>query len=520
MDRLLSLPGARLTPLRGSRSSSWIYRYGVPSFCVAVALASTILVQRFFPYPFLFLFFAAVVVSAWFGGTTAGLFAVLLSTLAVDYFFVPPFYSFAVNATEMAYFIAFVLCAFVASGISSFKRNNEQELKEARDRLEVRVAERTSELQKSNAELQHSEQQLRLLTEVIPQQIWSGTSDGSIDYCNQRLLDYVGRSLKDVQGERFLETIHAEDRERFRQSWQEALSSGAPFEGEWRVRGADGEYRSFFTRGVPLQDTEKQTVRWYVTNTDIEEHRKAEQALMKTQAELAHLSRVLTMGELTASIAHEVNQPLAAIVTYGHACLEWLSTNPPTLDEARQAAKQIIQDGTRAGTVLSRIRAFFKKEFPAKQLLDMNEVIQELAIFLRDEAKTRHIILRTELAPGLPSVRGDRVQLQQVLLNLVMNAMDAVGETPGARKEIFVRSHLYERDKIIVQVEDSGTGISAEIAKKIFDPFFTTKPKGMGMGLSISRSIVESHEGQLWAAGHPAGGAVFQFTIPISSEKL
>ena len=143
MDRPLSLPGARLTPLRGSRSSPWIYRYGVPSFCVAVALASTILVQRFFPYPFLFLFFAAVVVSAWFGGTTAGLFAVLLSTLAVDYFFVPPFYSFAVNATEMAYFIAFVLCAFVASGISSFKRNNEQELKEARDRLEIRVADLT-----------------------------------------------------------------------------------------------------------------------------------------------------------------------------------------------------------------------------------------------------------------------------------------------------------------------------------------------------------------------------------------
>jgi signal transduction histidine kinase len=226
------------------------------------------------------------------------------------------------------------------------------------------------------------------------------------------------------------------------------------------------------------------------------------------------------MGELTASIAHEVNQPLAAIVTYGHACLEWLSTNPPTLDEARQAARQIIQDGTRAGTVLSRIRAFFKKEFPAKQLLDMNEVIEELAIFLRDEAKTRHIILRTELAPGLPNVRGDRVQLQQVLLNLVMNGMDAVGETPEARKEIFVRSRRYDKDKIIVIVEDSGTGVSAEIAEKIFDPFFTTKPKGMGMGLSISRSIVESHEGQLWAAAQPSGGAIFQFTIPISSEKL
>lgn len=491
----------------------------MPLLCVLVALASTILVQRFFPYPFLFLFFAAVMVSAWFGGTTAGLVAVLLSTLAVDYFFVPPYYSFAVNATEMAYLLAFVLCTFVASGVSSFKRNTEEELKEARDRLEIRVAERTLELQKSNAELQHSEHQLRVLTEVIPQQIWSGTSDGSIDYCNQRLLDYVGRSLQDVQGERFLETIHAEDRERFRQSWQGAVARGAPFEGEWRVRGARGEYRSFFTRGVPLPDTEKQMMRWYVTNTDIEEHRKAETALMKTQAELAHLSRVLTMGELTASIAHEINQPLAAIVTYGHACLEWLSTNPPTLDEARQAAKQIIQDGTRAGTVLSRIRAFFKKESPAKQLLDMNEVICELVTFLRDEAKTRHVALRTDLATGLPTVRGDRVQLQQVLLNLVMNGMDAVGEMPGEHHEILVRSRRYDDDKITVIVEDSGQGINPDIAEKIFHPFFTTKPKGMGMGLSISRSIVESHEGQLWAAAQPSGGAVFQFTIPISSEK-
>ncbi len=194
----------------------------------------------------------------------------------------------------------------------------------------MRVAERTAELQRSNGELRESEHQLRLLTEVIPQQIWSGAPDGSIDYRNQRLLDYVGRTMAVVRGERFIDTIHPEDRNSFRESWQHALATGEPFEGEWRVRGADGEYRSFFTRGVPLQDARRQTLRWYGTSTDIEEHRLAEQAPARTRL-LAHLSRFLTMGELTASIAHEVTQPLTAVVTYGHACLEWFSAEPPSL---------------------------------------------------------------------------------------------------------------------------------------------------------------------------------------------
>jgi PAS domain S-box-containing protein len=201
-----------------------------------MALGLTLLVQRFFPYPFLFLFFAAVMTSAWFGGPAPGLFAVLVSTLAVDYFFVPPFYSFSINATDVTYFIAFIVCSLVASWVSSFKKNGEEALKDARDRLELRVAERTAELQRSNGELRESEHQLRLLTEVIPQQIWSGAPDGSIDYCNQRLLDYVGRTMAEVRGERFIDTIHPEDRNSFRESWQHALATGEPFEGEWRVR--------------------------------------------------------------------------------------------------------------------------------------------------------------------------------------------------------------------------------------------------------------------------------------------
>jgi C4-dicarboxylate-specific signal transduction histidine kinase len=379
--------------------------YGIALLLVAAALVATLVVRGWFPYPFLFLFFAAVMASAWLGGTASGLFAVFLSTVAVAYFFVPPFYSFAINATDTSYFVAFVLCSLVASWVSSSKKKSEQALRDARDQLEARVAERTAEVRQSNTELRGS--------------------------------------------------IHARN--------------------------------------------------------------NAQQALMKTQAELAHLSRVLTMGELTSSIAHEVSQPLTAVVTYGHACLEWLSADPPNLPEAREVAARIIEDGTRAGAVLGRIRSLFKKEIPANNWLDMNEVIRELTVFLRGEAVRQGITLRTELSPNLPRVIGDRVQLQQVVLNLMLNGMDAMGKTNGLPKELVIRSQEEGSAGIRVIVEDSGIGLSPETAEHIFQPFFTTKTQGIGMGLSISRSIIESHAGRLWAEPRPSGGATFQFIVPIGS---
>lgn len=363
---------------------SLIRRYGIALLFVIAAFVPTLLLQRLFPYPLLFLFFGAVMASAWFGGTSAGLFAVLLSTLLVDYFFVPPFYSFSISATAEAYFAAFVACALAASWVSSAKKKSEEALREALDQLEVRVSERTAEL-------------------------------------------------------------------------------------------------------------------------------------MKTQTELAHLSQVLSMGELTASIAHEINQPLTAVVTHGHACIEWLSANPPNLEKSRQTIQRIIQDGTRAGAVLSRIRALFKKEAPAKDWLDINEVIHELTTFLHDDAMRRRIVIRTDLVPGLAKVKADRVQLQQVVLNLMMNGMDAMAETSDRAKELLISARSDESE-ILVRVEDSGVGLDPEAAEKIFNPFFTTKQHGIGMGLSISRSIIESHEGRLWAAPRPSGGAIFQFTLPIHSR--
>ncbi|SRR6266568_1642423 len=363
-----------------------IRQYTLATAFVSLAFVCTFFLQRFFPYPFLFLFFAAVMASAWFGGAGAGFFAVLVSTVVVAYFFVPPYYSWAITPTAVSYFAAFVVCALVVSWVSSARRQTEAALREARDQLEIRVSERTA-------------------------------------------------------------------------------------------------------------------------------------ALMRTQTEVARLSRVLSMGELTASIAHEISQPLTAVVTHGQACLEWLSASPPNLEKARLTTESIVRDGTRAGAVLGRIRALFRKEAPVKDWTDLNEIIHELIVFLRHEANGRQISLRTELSPDLPRVKADRVQLQQVVMNLMMNGMDAMSGAVVRAKELVIRSQEQAENQVLITVEDAGAGLDPETAEKIFDPFFTTKPHGIGVGLSISRSIIESHRGRLWAASRPGGGTVFQFTIPVSAEE-
>lgn len=499
------------------RSAAW--RYGIALLAVGVALGATLSLQNYFQYPFLFFFFGAVMVSAWFGGSAVGFTAVLLSTLAVAYFFIPPIHSIAINPTDEGYFASFVVCSIVASLVSASKRKTESQLQESRDQLEIRVVERTAELQRSNLGLQESEHRLRVLTEVIPQQIWSGTQEGFLDYCNQQFLDYAGCALEGLRGEGFLMTIHPAGRGHFQRSWQRAISAGRQFEGEWRWRGADGNFRWFFTRCVPLYDAEGKIVRWYATNTDVEDRRNAEEALLRTQSELARLSQSLSLGQLTVSIAHEVSQPLAAVITNGEACQEWLAAHPPNLEKARQSLQSVIRDGTRAGAVVSRIRALFQNQAPTKTAIDMREVIEELTVFFGDEAKRRGIAIRCEVEPNLPRTSGDRIQIQQVLLNLIMNAMDAMTDTRNKEKELVVRATQQGGTEILIRVEDTGCGFNDKTAEEIFKPFFTTKPRGTGMGLSISRSIVEAHEGRLWAAPRPSGGSVFGFTIPIRSEN-
>ena len=245
----------------------------------------------------------------------------------------------------------------------------------------------------------------------------------------------------------------------------------------------------------------------------IEDQKQAEETLRRARAELAHVTRVMTMGELAASIAHEVNQPLSAIVNNGSACVRWLAGESPNLAEAREAAQDIIREGNRAGEVINRIRAFLRKTETDKAPIDINQTIRDVVILMRNEAEGKGVALHMELASDLPAVLGDRVQLQQVILNLVMNGIEAMTSVTDRARELGIRSRKYESDKVLVAVQDSGAGLEGENFEEIFNAFYTTKAQGMGMGLAISRSIVEDHGGQLWAQPNDGPGTTFQFTL-------
>jgi C4-dicarboxylate-specific signal transduction histidine kinase len=251
--------------------------------------------------------------------------------------------------------------------------------------------------------------------------------------------------------------------------------------------------------------------------TESLERKHAEEARREAQAELARVSRVTTMGELTASLAHEVNQPIAAAVTNANTCLRWLTRDHPDLEEAREAASRIVKDATRAAGIISRVRLLFKKSSPQRELVDVNEAIREMIVLLRCEATRYNITVRMELAADLPRIMGDRVQLQQVLMNLIVNSIDAVKEVDGTR-ELAIKSQRTENEEVLVSVSDTGVGLPPEQTEQIFNAFFTTKPHGTGMGLRISRSIVESHGGRLWSADNSPRGANFCFTLPTKIE--
>ena len=224
-------------------------------------------------------------------------------------------------------------------------------------------------------------------------------------------------------------------------------------------------------------------------------------------------------GRVGASIAHEINQPLSAIVTNGSACLRWLAGETPNLAEAREAAERIVRDGNRAGDVMTRIRSFLKKTDTQEAQVDINRIIQEVVLLTQDEAVGKAVMVRTELADDVLLVTGDQVQLQQVILNLVMNGVDSIGAVTSGPRELVISSHLYASQKVLVAVQDSGIGIDPENLEKIFDAFYTTKLRGMGMGLAISRSIIEAHGGRLWAASNNGSGATFQFTLSRCEQK-
>jgi PAS domain S-box-containing protein len=307
----------------------------------------------------------------------------------------------------------------------------------------------------------------------------------------------------------FLDAIHPEDRD----AVLHAYSSCKPFMHEYRIVRPDGSMRWIWDRGFPIRNERGEIYRLAGIAEDITERKRAEQALHEAQAELARMIRVATMGELTASIAHEINQPLAAVVTNGSASLRWLAMRPPNLKQARKAVTSAIQEANRASEVIARIRALLRKGSGEMAPLDVNEVIREVLTLVGDQLIRGGVAAQTKLAVDVPAVFGDRVQLQQVILNLIMNGIDAMSTIADRPRELLIQTAAHP-EGVLIQVQDSGRGLEREQADRIFEPFFTTKPQGIGMGLSISRSIVETHGGRLWAAPASSNGAVFQLILP------
>ena len=368
--------------------------------------------------------------------------------------------------------------------------------------------------------LRASELHLRRMTETIPEMLWSATAEGAIDYCNTRVLDYTGFSAGELMGDGWIKLLHTDDVDRAARLWMSCVTTGAPYRMEVRAfRLADRMYRWCVMSALPLLDQQGRIVKWYGTVVDMHDRKQAQEDLRNTQTELAHMARVMTMGELTASIAHEVNQPLSAIIASGDSCSAWLSNDPPNLDKARAAASRIIQAATQASEIVLRLRALFKKTTSTTASVDINAVIEDTISLVHHETERNKIFLRTELHPGVPSVRGDRVQLQQVVLNLAMNGIESIAGLDHEPKRLMIRSTLSNTGELLVSVEDTGLGIDAEHADRLFAPFFTTKPQGIGMGLPICRSIIEAHGGRLWAAKNQPRGAVFHFALPVAAPS-
>jgi len=363
-----------------------------------------------------------------------------------------------------------------------------------------------------------SESDLIQFIDMIPALAWAADADGLPAFFNQYYLDYVGLSRAQMMGDGWARNLHPDDVPVILADWAAIMASRREGTSQARIRGADGQYRWFLFRANPLHGENGDVIRWYGVNTDIEDRKRIEEALLNTRSQLAHMTRVMTMGQLTASIAHELNQPLAGIITNAGTCLRMLGAEPPNVEGALATARRTIRDGNRASEVIARLRALFTNRNTAAEPIDLNAATQEVIALASTELQRANVSLRSRLTESLPLVTGDRIQLQQVILNLIMNATEAMSEIDYRPREIIVTTAREEPGHVRLSVQDVGVGLDATAAEKLFTPFYTTKSAGMGIGLSVCRSIVEHHRGRIWAENNVGPGATFLFSLPVHTD--
>jgi PAS domain S-box-containing protein len=369
--------------------------------------------------------------------------------------------------------------------------------------------------------LRERERSLWQLVETLPAMIDCAAANGEPIYRGQQLREYLGYNLEDLDEAgkpRLAGTldagIHPDDLAGVKEKYAYSLATGEPYARKHRLRRFDGEYRWMETRAAPMRNAEGAIVQWNVICLDIESEVRAQERLSLAQESLARASQAASLAELSASIAHEVNQPLAAIVANSHACHRWLSAEPPNLGRAKITAERIIRDANSAADVVSRIRALFRQSVETRTRTTLSSVIAEAHTLMAEEASRRRVRVDVEVEADLPLVALDRVQIQQVLINLMRNGMEAMDGVVNDRV-LRIRAHRMA-DAVQTEITDRGAGI--ELPERIFEPFFTTKDHGMGMGLAICRSIVEAHGGRLWAEKNEPRGTRFVFTLPVETK--
>jgi len=368
-------------------------------------------------------------------------------------------------------------------------------------------------LMRAQEALRESERSSRSAIDGIAGLVSVLAPNGELETANRQLLEYFGRSLEWIKNWGTNDAVHPEDLPRIAELFKRAMADGIPFQHELRMRRFDGEYRWFDNRGVPIRDDSGRIARWYILLTDIEDRTRALAQLEQMQSDFAHMNRVSMMGELAASLSHEITQPIASARNNARAAQNFLDMQPPDLGEVREALSCVVGDTDRAGDMIDRIRDHMKNAPPRKGQFDLNEAINEVIVLGRSAIIKNGVWVQTRLSEGLFPVHGDRVQLQQVVLNLLLNAVEAMGSVEAKPRDLLISTEQDHRG-VLVAVRDSGPGLDPSHLERVFDAFYTTKSSGMGMGLSICRSIIEAHEGRLWAEANEPRGAIFQFTLP------